>query len=467
MAEKHNPDKAMAGMLKRKAVWPPARPERSEGLHGGEACPDAATLAAYFERSLTTAETSIWEAHFSSCARCQEQLAALVRSEPASSAKSTEQRTPAVSWLWNWRFLAPVGAAVVAFAFFISYQTMRAPAAKQGDSELMARRDVTSPAPAIAEPQKSVDSVSSKKLEKGRSAADEFRRNAPAEAEGAARAVLSHKYKSTTKLPATASGAVASSAMAKPAAEESKIVAAAGRAAPTQTPPAGVGGIAQGETAKAQQQIAEADRAQAAPAAPQPVAPGAQNLQKQDRAAVAAEMKERPVPASGERGRTTPTESQLKDQKAAGKQETATPKRAPADAPFALMGTPGQRAKLLMAPGEFIVSSPNAKALWRFGASGLIERSGDKGKTWQRQNSAVSETFRSGSSPSEEICWVGGKNGVLLRTLDGGENWEAIPSPTQSDIVTVKALDESHVTVVDADGRTYETPNAGRLWRTP
>ena len=458
MTDKHNPDKAMAGMLKRKGVWPFAT--------DGEACPDAATLAAYFERSLTPAEVSLWETHFSSCARCQEQLATLVRSDPASQVKSAEAKKPAFSWLWDWRFVAPVGAVAVAFVFFISYQTMRAPAARQGDAELMARRDVTAQAPAISEPQKSVDSAAAKQLEKGRSASDEFQSKKSNAAAEAAKAEHSLKDKSAAKSPAIVADAVSSRVPAKPA-EESQLAAAAGRVAPTQPAPAVSGGIVQPETAKTQQQIVEADRAQAAPAPPQAGAPSTQALQKQDRPAVVAESKERSA--------TPPTEGQLQEQKAAGKQEGVAAMQAPArgersrtaDARFALEASPKSLSKFLNAPGEFMVTTPNPKVLWRFGPSGLIERSRDAGKNWERQKSPEQETFLSGSAPSEKICWVGGKNGVLLRTMDGGENWERIPSPTQSDIGTVKARDLFHVTVVDADGRAYETPNAGRLWRTP
>src|SRR5580704_12177843 len=45
-----------------------------------EACPDPEILAAYSERSLDADETARFELHFSHCARCREQLAAMVRS---------------------------------------------------------------------------------------------------------------------------------------------------------------------------------------------------------------------------------------------------------------------------------------------------------------------------------------------------------------------------------------------------
>lgn len=456
MADERNPDKAMAGMLKRKSVWPPACGEPGRTASTGEACPDAATLAAYFERALTPSEISLCETHFAACARCQEQLAALVRSEPASAAKPVVEKKPAFSWLWDWRWMAPIGASVVALAFFISYQTMRAPARAPGGGELVARRDVATQAPAIAEPQKSADADSAKQLEKGRSAADEFQRKKAAAAVVPAQADQAFKDKSAPSAE-TASGAVASRAPAKPAAEEKQVAAAENRVTRVQPPPPAVSAAAPAETAKTQQRIAEADRAQAAPA--QDAAPGVQALQKQERAAVAAETKERAALAQP----WLPAGQQA----AAGKQEGAVAKKALADSRLAVEATPDYKSKVAGVPSQFIVATPNSKVLWRFGPSGLIERTRDAGKTWERQKGPAQDNFLSGWAPSESICWVGGSNGVLLRTIDGGENWERIPSPTQGDIIAVKARDQFHVTVVDSDGRTFETPNSGRLWRTP
>src|ERR1700756_2454352 len=42
-------------------------------------CPDAELLAAYFDQSLGSDEAAGYEFHFSTCARCREQLAAMAR----------------------------------------------------------------------------------------------------------------------------------------------------------------------------------------------------------------------------------------------------------------------------------------------------------------------------------------------------------------------------------------------------
>jgi hypothetical protein len=474
MAYEQKPDKAMAGMLKRKSVWPPAST--------GEVCPDAATLAAYFDRSITPSEISHWETHFSTCSRCQEQLATLTRSEPASMTKPSEEEKPAFSWLWDWRWMAPVGAAVVILVFFVSYQTMLAPTAPKRGGELMAKRETATPAPAVSEPQKSAapatgktggaadavagtKSLSVPRQEKTRNESDELQRKNAATALESARAAQTLKDKGARSAEG-ASGSVADRAMPKPADEEKQVAAAESRAevarglpprpivAQPQVP--AVSAAVQAETAKTQDRIAEANRAQAAPAPPQTGVSGVRNIQKLDRAVAAVDAKE---PAA-----QAPPELQAKDQ-AAARKDSAVGRQDAARARLALETAPKSKLNLFAAQGEFMVAAPNSKVLWRFGPAGRFERSRDAGKTWETQKSSVQESFLSGSAPSESICWVGGSNGVLLRTTDGGENWERIPLPTKGNIISVKASDQFNVTVTAADGRTYETRDAGTHWR--
>ena len=70
-------------------------------------CPDPEIVAAYYERSLDPKERARFETHLSSCARCREQLAVMVRAD--------EKPSPAVrhTWLWDWRWLAPAAAALL------------------------------------------------------------------------------------------------------------------------------------------------------------------------------------------------------------------------------------------------------------------------------------------------------------------------------------------------------------------
>ena len=101
-------DKAMAGMLRRTL----ASSSAFEGPISGNDCPPADLLAAYYEHSLGEDESARYDLHFSQCARCREQLAAMVRAE-----EPPQQRTN-WAWLWSPYLLAPAVAVLALAVFF-------------------------------------------------------------------------------------------------------------------------------------------------------------------------------------------------------------------------------------------------------------------------------------------------------------------------------------------------------------
>ena len=88
----------------------------------GKDCPDASLLAAYFDRDLPEKEVARWETHFSSCTRCQEQLAILARTESAESRPAAQ---PA-AWrrFWTLRWVAPLATAAAAVALWVALRPL-------------------------------------------------------------------------------------------------------------------------------------------------------------------------------------------------------------------------------------------------------------------------------------------------------------------------------------------------------
>ena len=78
-------DKVMAGLLRRTLASSPkpgVAPSAGDTFGSrGDDCPPADILAAYYEHSLDADESSRYELHFSQCALCREQLAAMARAE--------------------------------------------------------------------------------------------------------------------------------------------------------------------------------------------------------------------------------------------------------------------------------------------------------------------------------------------------------------------------------------------------
>lgn len=80
-------------------------------------CPESEVIAAYYERALAADERERVEAHFSDCARCQVQLAAITRSDPHLSVASRPPR--GYVWLPGWRVAISAFAAILVVAVAI------------------------------------------------------------------------------------------------------------------------------------------------------------------------------------------------------------------------------------------------------------------------------------------------------------------------------------------------------------
>jgi len=121
---------------------------------------------------------------------------------------------------------------------------------------------------------------------------------------------------------------------------------------------------------------------------------------------------------------------------------------------------------VLLSPGLQTVTSPDGKAVWKFGEAGQIFRSTNAGKDWTSAVSGVAVKLLAGSAPSAKICWVAGASGTLLRTTDGGKHWERITIPISGDLGGVHASDAKHASIWDAPNRvSYETSDGGATWK--
>jgi len=114
----------------------------------GENCPGPDILAAYFERSLDVEESAQYERHLSRCTRCREQLAALDRACPPHEPAGAQPHQPSF-WpsLLDWRWLAPVAAALIVVAVWM----VRWPTPKQaGESPHLVAMSQPKQAPATS-----------------------------------------------------------------------------------------------------------------------------------------------------------------------------------------------------------------------------------------------------------------------------------------------------------------------------
>jgi photosystem II stability/assembly factor-like uncharacterized protein len=103
--------------------------------------------------------------------------------------------------------------------------------------------------------------------------------------------------------------------------------------------------------------------------------------------------------------------------------------------------------------------------LWRSADGGFVERSPDGGATWEGEPlPGTSGEIDAGSSPNPKICWLVGSGGTIFMTKDA-TNWTKVAPPVLADFSAVTAKDASNATVTAADGRQFQTTDAGKHWK--
>jgi hypothetical protein len=380
-------------------------------------CPEAAVLAAYYERALSPEESGECRMHVTGCSRCQQVLGQLAATEqipaearrpgsaPAMPPPRSPGRTVAVMRPHppRWRWAAPAGALAASLLLWLAYHGTRpgrpgpATAVEVAQNRGEARlQQPAGPVPYSENPQQAL-----RKPEKAVSPANPGSRP---DRSGVGEAGQGRQPQ--------ASGALDRA--------ESSDARAAG---------AGEKTLPRGQAARTAPVLPE--QSNKMPAAPAP-AP-------------------EPETATGDAIETTAAEG-LK-QKAARKAE--------ADSPAAGSGqwraTARGNLQLILAPG--------ARAVWRVGAGGSIEYSSNGGKNWQQQDSGVDRELLAGSAPSTSVCWIVGRAGTVLVTTDAGATWRTRTPPAGVDLGGVAATDALHAIVRDVtDRQRFETTDGGQLW---
>jgi photosystem II stability/assembly factor-like uncharacterized protein len=83
--------------------------------------------------------------------------------------------------------------------------------------------------------------------------------------------------------------------------------------------------------------------------------------------------------------------------------------------------------------------------------------------TWATQQTGATD-LTAGSSPSTDVCWLVGRGGVVLRTTNGGRQWQRASLSQTVDIIAVTASNALDAVVSTADGRRLQTTDGGRTW---
>jgi hypothetical protein len=430
----------------------------------GKDCPEASLLAAFYDRALPPAEASRWETHFSACARCQEQLAVLARTEPALAEVRVAAEPSPFRRFWTARWLAPLATAAAALILWVAVRpappTVTAPTLSDATQPVLERQQPAAPdakmAAKTAEADQFETDATRKKADANVGATQEKR------AEGKLQDAAPAPKKPSQFDELQASGA---RDRAAPVAMESKAEETQAQVGSAQT-------------------SAQTTRAQVSTPASQPA--GQPPAQKETEVTSAAQS-----PALGRMDPTARRDAALA-QKTAEPDAAEKSREAEARRPRAGLAAPPRQEETVPADksatndlkrkqdasespalrleagvfrgGPVLAVAPGGKVLWRVGSAGTIEKSSNAGKTWTPQVTPVTADLFAASAPSGKVCWVVGAAGTILRTVDG-EKWEKVASPVETDLHSVSARDAANASVITADGKTYVTSDGGRTWQ--
>ncbi|HVS87779.1 MAG TPA: hypothetical protein VHF01_06115 [Candidatus Acidoferrum sp.] len=440
------------------------------------ACPDAETLAAYHERSLTPAEVNTWEQHMAACVSCQEILAQLEATEEIPSGADQHQnaaveganlfeavyvaeeapvaaapvpaapppvktkktaavvslpRSPKQQRAAHWRWLAPAGALAAGLLVWVAvHEKQPAKVMQPAKIEVAENRPSAPPVETTA----TVDRENAEKL------APSSKATTATDNRAAASGVLQNRKAELAAkvVPASPEGAFAKSDRKD---ADLNTVAQAHVAVTEST---GVGDVAGASKSKQTEELPMQQRGvdnlvQLQTSTPKPVggAPGPGPF---------PQMETKSVPASKAASAAPPPAAVETLELSAGSRDASAFRMAKSRSPRP-------------------VPAPGGKVIWRLGAAGLIELSIDSGLTWTPQTSGTTTDLFLGSSPSEQVCWVIGIGGTILRTADGGTHWLPVVSPISQNLGLIRASDALHATVWDMSRRhSFQTADGGLTW---
>ncbi len=433
----------------------------------GNGCPDSEIVAAYFERTLPPGERSRWEAHFDTCAACQQRIAALVRMDEAGEAslhhapvKAAAQPRKASALRWAWT--APVLLVVLVAGLWYTGEF---------DKVLNRHGEIGAPAPQpVASAPKPAEAPATAGKDASKISTEEPKGEAlhlQSTAKAPAKTASTDERKQAANAPAPASAAAegaATQAPMTPPPPAAKDIAAArrakeGEAASASTGPGLVGPPpARLEAAQApsaplanRQEVAKPDSEAATSAgaaglrAIPSAAPTETSAMKKSMAAVAA-------------GNEVPSNRQDTTQSSSAKMSFSSQ-------------LAGIRAKS-RAPGFFYTQAPSQfvqdvvaspAVLWRVGPDGLIQRQGAEDK-WFTVPSGVSADLYAIGFSSHEVGWAVGQDGTVLRSANGGESWGRVTSPTDEDLVRVRATSAESAEVTTRGGVVFATTDGAATW---
>jgi hypothetical protein len=464
----NGPDKAIDGLLRRSL----ARTSPSQD------CPAPDILAAYYDRSLDTHETAHYDLHFSTCAHCRAQLAAMVR---AGEPEGAEKQSSGWSWLMHrWWFVPALATAALALVVSVS------PVRKMYNPPVPAQQvAMNAPAPAAApaseqakgSPRDSETAVDKQLLDRLRE------KTAPSGAPTASSESNFEKKSKDLRLIAPQAARPAKPATVTPAGSMNTQVieaapliansqtdrleaadsvpappssAASRRLSPAQSAGARSSGGAAGFTAQnqVQQQNQRQNQQQSQPQNEVTVQAQSETVQVQ-----AQEASQASSAASGVAGGVVES-APRSDSKHFS---TSTSSAHAAVGKVASKGATAGMRNTKESPVPKVFTSPDSDARWRLPGAGVVEFSSNTGQSWQGKLLDANAQLLTGAAPGGKVFWIVGRAGVIYLTTNGTK-WKKITPPVTADFVDISSRDARFASITTSDHRVFTTEDGGKTW---
>jgi photosynthesis system II assembly factor YCF48-like protein len=453
-------DKAMDGLLRRSLARDAA---------AGDTCPEPDILAAYSERSLDDEEMARYELHFSLCARCREQLAAIFRAGTvmenpveqelmdvaptkgapqvmavSSIAGAHQPKKLARHGKLDWRWLAPMAAAILLAVFLYGRSVFRFEKTLTSEKQVaMSKQDAIPPAGSMDE----------------QLAAGKHAPAPPAQSLSRAKGAGTTQPKASLVPPELPRVAKNSPSALPPMNDEAARLSAQrskyGSSDTLRKRPEAATGTAMNQAAPAEADSLSAEKKNADAAS----APSSPDTAAAPGVGTSTQSKAKP----GTRAAGAVASSATPKAETSGVTNSRIQKQAPTGA-YAGADATVMSPALVMQTAWLVIQAPDTEVQYRIANVGVVERTDDGGATWRRQRVKAREEILAGAAPSENVCWLVGRGGIVLMTNDG-KNWKQIPSAASVDLVAVTAADATSASVTAADGRKFSTQNGGVTWQ--
>ena len=394
------------------------------GSRTGE-CPDAETLACYFDRVLTEGEREAFETHLLQCSRCQEDMAELARlsdtDEPlvmvATGAPVEIVEEPGAGGQFKLAWVALALGVVIGVGF---WQRSRVINYFHPPSETA--ENVSPPAPETPAPAAKKGAASNQLAKREPLTTADSRQGAASSAGNAAA-----EEKKDGVLATQASDELAKS-------KESEPTTTLARNAPPPEARTAVGGAAgteQGAIATPRRRAGLSGIIQ----------PGGQPIEMQS---------EKP-------------NLRLEDRDTAGTKLSAAASQPP-PAP-AKQAARADEAEAASSAPRMMVQGLTARYTpkWRVGRRGVIQKAEPNGN-WVAVASGVDSDLFDITFSGSMAGWAVGHGGLVLRTTDGGNTWTRTTSPTTEDLIHVSASSELAARVITRRNILYSTSDGGNSW---